>query len=93
VQLEVALRNATARGNNWLANAAGLQLMESVCISARCLYETQQDLRAWQQLPLRLEISNQGSDIRAAVAQNYGLESVEALEASSHSFSEAQRFW
>jgi hypothetical protein len=80
VQLEVALRNAIARGHNWLANDAELHLMESVCISERCLYETQQDLRAWQQMPLRLELSNQDTDIRATVAQYYGLGSMEALE-------------
>jgi hypothetical protein len=80
VQLEVALRNAIARGHNWLADAADLHLMESVCISERCLYETQQDLRAWQQMPLRLEVSSQGGDARATVAQYYGLESMEALE-------------
>jgi hypothetical protein len=80
VQLEVALRNAIARGHNWLANDAELHLMESVCISERCLYETQQDLRAWQQMPLRLELSNQDADIRATVAQYYGLGSMEALE-------------
>ena len=79
-QLEVALRNAIARGHNWLANAADLHQMESVCISEQCMYETQQDLRAWQQMPLRLELSNQGGDVRATVAQYYGLGSMEALE-------------
>jgi hypothetical protein len=80
VQLEVALRDAIARGHNWLVDDADLRLMESICISERCLSETQQDLRAWQQTPLRLDLSNQGGDIRATVVQYYGLESMEALE-------------
>jgi hypothetical protein len=80
VQLEVALRDAIARGHNWLANDADLRRMESICMSERCLSETQQDLRAWQQAPLRLDLSNQGGEIRATVAQYYGLESMEALE-------------
>jgi hypothetical protein len=80
VQLEVALRNAIARGHNWVVDDADLRLMESLCISQRCLYETQQDLRAWQQKPLRLELSSQGGGIRGAAAQYYGLESMEALE-------------
>ena len=80
VQLELALRNAIARGRHWLANDADLRLMESLCISEQCLYETQPDLRAWQQMRVRLEVSNQGGDIRATVAQYYGLESMEAVE-------------
>jgi hypothetical protein len=80
VQLEVALRNAIARGHHWLANDADLRMMESLCISERCLYETQQDLLAWKQLPLRLELSNQRGEIRATAAQYFGLESLEAIE-------------
>jgi hypothetical protein len=63
---------------NWLVNDADLRRMESICISEQCLYETRQDLLAWT--PLRLNLSSQGADIRATVAQYNGLESMEALE-------------
>jgi hypothetical protein len=80
VQLEVALRSAIARGRGWLVNDADLHVMESLCISERCLYETQLDLEGWKQTPLHLELSSHGGDIRATVAQYFGLQSIEAIE-------------
>jgi hypothetical protein len=78
--LEVALRDAIAHGVDWLANEADLRVMESLCISDQCIREARQDLEAWQQRPLRLELSSQGGDPRNKVAQYYGLESLEAVE-------------
>ncbi|MCW5982411.1 MAG: hypothetical protein KIT09_30270 [Bryobacteraceae bacterium] len=48
VDLEVALRDAIARGRNRLATEADLRTIRSLCISERCMYETDQDLRAWE---------------------------------------------
>ena len=79
VDLEVELRNAIARGRHWLATETDLRTIESLCVSERCLYETQQDLRAWQR-PLRIAVSSQPGGIRGQVAQYYGIESTEALE-------------
>jgi hypothetical protein len=80
VQLEVAIRNSIARGKHWLASDDDLHAMQSICISERCLYETEQDLLAWQKPPLHLEVSTQRGEFRATVAQYYGIESMEALE-------------
>jgi hypothetical protein len=93
VQLEVALRNAIARGHNWLASDADLHLMESVCISEQCMYETQQDLRARQQMPLRLELSNQGGDVRARSHSTMDSGQWKRSTRSSHSFRVAHRSW
>jgi hypothetical protein len=79
VDLEVELRNAIARARNWLATETDLRTIESLCVSERCLYETQRDLRAWQR-PLGIEVSSQPGGIRAQVAQYYGIESIETLE-------------
>jgi hypothetical protein len=46
VQLEVALRNAIARGRNWTTTVSDLRLIESMCVSEQCLAETREDLRA-----------------------------------------------
>ena len=91
VSLEVELRNAIARGRHWLATETDLRTMESLCISEQCLYETQQDLRAWQR-PLRIEVSNWPGGIRAQVAQYYGITSLEALEKKLEQFPKGTQF-
>lgn len=78
VGLEIHLRNAIARGHGWLAQETNLHLMESLCISGRCIQETQ-DL-AYRKLPLRIEVTTQPFGISARVAQYFDLESVAALE-------------
>jgi hypothetical protein len=45
LSFEADLRNALARAKNWRVDEAGLRLIESLCISERCLAETQMDLR------------------------------------------------
>jgi hypothetical protein len=45
VQLEVALRNAIARGHNWVTTVSDLRMIDSMCVSQRCLDETREDLR------------------------------------------------
>ncbi len=87
VFLEVELRNAIARGRHWLATETDLRTIESLCVSERCLYETQQDLRAWQR-PLRIEVSGQSGGIRGQVAQYYGIESMEGAGAEAGPVSE-----
>ncbi|MGA2330043.1 MAG: hypothetical protein ABSH05_27700 [Bryobacteraceae bacterium] len=91
VFLEVELRNAIARGRHWLATETDLRTIESLCISERCLYETQQDLRAWQR-PLRIEVSSQAGGIRGQVAQYYGIESMQALEEKVAQFPKGTQF-
>jgi hypothetical protein len=91
VFLEVELRNAIARGRHWLAGETDLRTIESLCVSERCLYDTQQDLRAWQK-PLRIEVSSQPGGIRGQVAQYYGIESMEALEEKLAEFPKGTQF-
>src|ERR1035438_6732401 len=73
--LEVALRNAIARGAGWRATEADLRLIASLCISERCQYETGADL---QNLQAPLEVQIEGD--RSRVAQYYNIESLEMLE-------------
>ena len=91
VFLEVELRNAIARGRHWLATETDLRMIESLCVSERCLYETQQDLRAWQR-PLRIEVSGESGGIRGKVAQYYGIESMEGLEQKLGQFPKGTQF-
>ena len=86
--LEIELRNAIARGRHWLANDADLRLMESLCVSGRCRYETQQDLHAWQK-PLRLELRGQAN---AAIAQYYQFESLADIEEKLGQFPKGTQF-
>jgi hypothetical protein len=86
--LEIELRNAIARGRHWLATDADLRLLESLCISERCRYETQQDLRAWQK-PLRLELRGQAN---AAIAQYYQFESLADIEDKLGQFPKGTQF-
>jgi hypothetical protein len=92
VGLEVDLRNAIARGRGWLATEADLHLIESLCISGRCIQETRQDLE-YLKAPLRIEIMTQPSvGISGRVAQYYGLESVAAMELKLAQFPRGTRF-
>jgi hypothetical protein len=86
--LEIELRNAIARGRHWLATDADLRLLESLCVSERCRYETQQDLRAWQK-PLRLELRGQAN---ATVAQYYQFESLADIEEKLGQFPKGTQF-
>jgi hypothetical protein len=92
VGLEVDLRNAIARGRGWLATESDLHLIESLCISGRCIQETRQDLEHWK-LPLRMEVTMQPSAaISGRVAQYYGMESVAAMELKLAQFPQGTRF-
>jgi hypothetical protein len=91
VFLEVELRNAIARGRHWLATETDLRIIESLCVSGRCLNETEEDLRAWQE-PLRIEVSGQSDGLRAQVAQYFGIGSIEALEEKLSQFPKGTQF-
>ena len=89
--LELELRNALARGTHWLTNEADLRLIESLCISGQCRYETAQDLPAWR-TPLTIQVSSNGHGFRAQVAQYYGIQSMEALEEKLGQFPKGTQF-
>jgi hypothetical protein len=91
VHLEVELRNAIARGRNWLATDTDLRTIESLCISRQCLGETMQDLAAWQK-PLRIELGGPSGGWRGRVAQYYGLTSLAELEAKLAQFPRGTQF-
>ena len=86
--LEMELRNAIARGKHWLATDTDLRLIESLCVSARCVAETEQDLRAWQK-PLRLELRGRAN---ATVAQYYQFDSLEDIEEKLGQFPKGTQF-
>ena len=89
---EVGLRNAIARGTHWLATEADLRTIESLCISERCVDETEQDLDAWRP-PLKIEVSGwPGVGTRGQVAQYHGIESIEALEEKLGQFPKGTQF-
>jgi len=89
VGLEMELRNAIARGRHWLATDTDLGTIESLCVSERCQYETQQDLRAWQK-PLRIELRSDG--IHGTVAQYYEFESLQDIEEKLGQFPKGTQF-
>jgi hypothetical protein len=89
VGLEMELRNAIARGRHWLATDTDLRTIESLCVSERCLAETQQDLRAWQK-PLRIEL--RGDGIHGTVAQYYEFESLQDIEEKLGQFPKGTQF-
>jgi hypothetical protein len=89
---EVGLRNAIARGRHWLATETDLRTIESLCISERCVYETEQDLDAWRP-PLKIEVSRwPGAGTRGQVAQYRMIESMEALEEKLGQFPKGTQF-
>jgi hypothetical protein len=89
VGLEVDLRTAIARGRHWLATDTDLRAMESLCISERCVAETQQDLRAWQK-PLHLEL--RGRPVQGTVAQYYEFATLEEIEEKFGQFPKGTQF-
>ncbi|MFB3777690.1 MAG: hypothetical protein ACE141_08760 [Bryobacteraceae bacterium] len=91
VQLEVELRNAIARGNNWLASEADLRLIESLCISGRCRDETREDLNWWRE-PLRIELRDEPGGVTGAVAHYSRLPTTEAVAAKLAQFPRGSRF-
>ena len=91
VALEADLRNAIARGHGWLATEEDLHTIESLCISDRCVQETQQDLESIR-APLRIEITRQASGIYGQVAQYSGIDSIEAMESKLAEFPRGTRF-
>lgn len=91
VGLEVDLRNAIARGRGWLVTETDLHLIESLCISGRCIQETRQDLEYFKP-PMRIEITPQPFGVFGRVAQYYGLESVAAMESKLAQFPRGTRF-
>ena len=91
VGLEVDLRNAIARGRGWLATETDLRLIESLCISDRCVQETRQDLE-YLKPPLPLEIVTQPFGMTGRVAQYYAFESVAAMEAKLAQYPRGTRF-
>ena len=70
--LESALRTAIARGRNWIVGEADLRMMESLCITQRCTWETREDLQA-SKPPLRVNLWGDAEDVHASVAQYSGL--------------------
>jgi hypothetical protein len=91
VYLEIELRNAIARGRNWLATESDLRTLESLCISERCRDDARQDLGAWQR-PLRISVEGQPGSIRAELAQYREIESVEAMEEKVGQFPKGTEF-
>jgi len=90
-QPELELRNAIARGTNWLATDVDLRLIESLCVSGRCLDETRRDLGAWRG-PLRIELRDGPGGVGGAVAQYSGLPTIEAVKAKLAQFPRGARF-
>jgi hypothetical protein len=88
VGLEMELRKAIARGRHWLATETDLRTIESLCVSERCVQETQQDLSAWQR-PLRLELRGPAN---ATVAQYYEFESLTDIEEKLGQFPKGTQF-
>ena len=86
--LEMELRNAIARGRHWLATDTDLRLMESLCVSERCVAETQRDLGTWQR-PLRIELRGPRS---WTVAQYYDLETPADIEEKLGQFPKGTQF-
>jgi hypothetical protein len=91
VELEVDLRNAIAHGRGWLVTETDLHLIESLCISGRCIGETRQDLESVKPT-LHIEITGQPLGIMARVAQYFSLESVAALESKLAQYPRGTRF-
>jgi hypothetical protein len=91
ILLEVELRNAIARGRNWVATDSDLRTIQSLCSSKWCLGETQHDLELWAN-PLSIEIVDQQSGVRGRIAQYDGIESVAAMKEKLAQFPQGTRF-
>jgi hypothetical protein len=82
---EEQLGIAIAHARSWVATEADLQMIQSLCIAERCLYQIQQDLQNWRS-PLRLEINEEGAGIRGSVGQYSGFNTLAELEAKLAQF-------
>ena len=92
MNLEADLRNAIAHGRGWLVPEAGLRVIESLCISGRCVGETRQDLESVKP-PLHIEIAQWASEeLGARVAQYSWLDSVAAIESKLAQYPRGTRF-
>jgi hypothetical protein len=92
VNLELDIRNAIAHGRGWVVSEADLHLIESLCISGRCVGETRQDVESVKP-PLRIEItSGPSGEVMARVAQYFSLDSVAAIESKLAQYPRGTRF-
>lgn len=92
VELEMDLRNAIAHGRGWVVSATDLHLIESLCISGRCIGETRQDLESVKP-PLHIEImSGLSGELMARVAQYFSLDSVAAIESKLAQYPRGTQF-
>ena len=92
VQLETDLRNAIAHGRGWIVSEAELHLIESLCISGRCVGETRQDLESVQS-PLHLEITpGLSGGVVGRIAQYFSLDSVAAIESKLAQYPRGTKF-
>jgi hypothetical protein len=91
VALEVALRNAIARGSGWVALPADLRLIAAACSSDWCRSETRADLIAWEGGAPRIALSRQPG-IGSRVAQYGDLENPAAVEAKLAQFPRGTTF-
>jgi hypothetical protein len=85
--LEVELANAIGRGLGWLATAAELRQVESLCIGQRCRVEMQSGLSVWE-APLRIDLI----EGQYRVAQYYGMQTLAELEAKLAQFPRGTKF-
>jgi len=90
-RLESDLRDAIARGRGWLVSEADLRLVESLCISGKCIGDTREDIEAMKE-PVEIEILLQPGGMANRVGQYYGLESVAAVESKMGQFPKGTRF-
>ncbi|MDE3165701.1 MAG: hypothetical protein KGN36_07845, partial [Acidobacteriota bacterium] len=90
VALEAALRNAIARGRNWVTLPPDLRLIQTLCSSEQCRSETRSDLLEWEGTP-RIRLS-QGMGGGARVAQYGDLEDLAAVEAKLAQFPRGTKF-
>jgi hypothetical protein len=91
IPLEVELRNAIARGANWVVSEADLRVIESLCVSGRCREDTRHDLDYWRDR-LRINLHDTPGGIEGDVAHYFRLPSLEAVKAKLAQFPEGTRF-
>lgn len=92
VVLEVELRNALARGGNWLMGESELRTIESLCISNQCRQETQGDLRVWQSMPLQVMIYDGPMGLQGSVGHYIGLQGLPVMRAKLAQFPRGTTF-
>jgi len=91
IALEAELSSAIAHGKNWLANEADLRLIESLCITRRCVEETQDSLRSWAGAP-RIAAQWSANGISGRVAQYGGIKSLAEMKAKLAQFPRETHF-